>query len=191
MQLFDLFRPFCSALFFLTQAFKSCFSHFAKSICPPAQTPDIEENLIPPSPPMRIPVKKSSYKENMTWFHKLFGAEENPKTLQNVFKCSYDANNNAIIQVGSRSFQAGKFSCPTLADLRNDVDQLLTNPLIQEWLKENSNKFTYNHIVTGDALELHAQYPNSVIQAASQFNCLEFPTFHATPEQGITGKCVK
>eukprot|EP00463_Aulacantha_scolymantha_P003811 TRINITY_DN4731_c0_g1_i1.p1 TRINITY_DN4731_c0_g1~~TRINITY_DN4731_c0_g1_i1.p1 ORF type:complete len:172 (-),score=23.04 TRINITY_DN4731_c0_g1_i1:99-614(-) len=44
-------------------------------------------------------------------------------------------------------------------------------------------------MVTGDVAKLHGEDENkyALFQAASQFNCLEFPASHFTPEQGITG----
>lgn len=34
---------------------------------------------------------------------------------------------------------------------------------------------------------MHVDKPNAVFQAASQFNCLEFPSYEVLPEHGITG----
>ena len=33
---------------------------------------------------------------------------------------------------------------------------------------------------------MHAAHPGALFQAASQFNCLEFASPHAVPEQGVT-----
>lgn len=45
--------------------------------------------------------------------------------------------------------------------------------------------FKKSHLC-GDSRKLHGEYPNSLFQAASQFNCLEFVGPTVTPERGIT-----
>jgi hypothetical protein len=43
-----------------------------------------------------------------------------------------------------------------------------------------------HNIEISSVFEMHSQYPNSIFQAASQFNCLEFPNPRTVPEHGIT-----
>ena len=45
---------------------------------------------------------------------------------------------------------------------------------------------TLEHRPTLDIMALHKSNPRSVFQAASQFNCLEFPSQYSFPEQGVT-----
>ncbi len=46
--------------------------------------------------------------------------------------------------------------------------------------------FRFRHKALGDVLEIHARHPGALFQAASQFNCLEFPRPSHTPEHGVT-----
>jgi hypothetical protein len=43
-----------------------------------------------------------------------------------------------------------------------------------------------HNIEISSVFEMHSQYPNAIFQAASQFNCLEFPNPRTVPEHGIT-----
>lgn len=80
--------------------------------------------------------------------------------------------------------QAGLFEELNLATLRKHTEKLYSN-------KTSSavpGKVTLKHI-NGEARSIHQhkQAHNAVIQAASQFNYLEFPSAITTPEAGITG----
>lgn len=85
--------------------------------------------------------------------------------------------------VNHRSFPIGQFSTPSLAELREELCVLLKESDATEFFHVPSLEF--RHIAVADALSLHAQHPNAIIQAASQFNCLEFPNPRITPEDGI------
>ena len=46
-------------------------------------------------------------------------------------------------------------------------------------------RISCEHLIIGDALKMHASNPGATFQAASQFNCLEFTSFHQQPENGV------
>jgi len=46
-------------------------------------------------------------------------------------------------------------------------------------------RISCEHLIIGDALKMHASNPGATFQVASQFNCLEFTSFHQQPENGV------
>lgn len=112
-----------------------------------------------------------------SWFKTLFGTEELRvyQELKDKFALSSDHSILKSLENG-KVFHIGKFTTPTLQELRNESKQ---------HLKGGDRKLTYEHIVAGDAFPMHYQYPNAVFQAASQFNCLEFSSSKTTPERGV------
>eukprot|EP00992_Anisonema_acinus_P011947 TRINITY_DN7785_c0_g1_i1.p1 TRINITY_DN7785_c0_g1~~TRINITY_DN7785_c0_g1_i1.p1 ORF type:complete len:392 (+),score=88.97 TRINITY_DN7785_c0_g1_i1:60-1178(+) len=132
------------------------------------------------------------YDYSQTWFSKLFGFIEETGTLAN-YKNTKD---RFAIEEGphgvtlllkdpskvSRKFRCGRFETPTLGDLRNRaLAALKAQP-------ELAGTLTYNHEKTFDVMADTAlpERKNAVFQVASQFNCLEFPSSHVTPEAGVT-----
>lgn len=88
---------------------------------------------------------------------------------------------------------AGAFSTPSVGQLRQAVKYLLSTPEVIDLLKpyrdaagDSTQCITVKH-VSGDSRKLHgvAHYEGAVIQAASQFNYLEFPSQRNIPENGI------
>lgn len=53
-------------------------------------------------------------------------------------------------------------------------------------LTDASHAIVLSHEIVGDVLLLHSQKPGAMIQAASQFNCLEFASPEVTPEDGVS-----
>ena len=120
------------------------------------------------------------------WFEDLFGFRENGVDggydgVCEQFKVEEDdAGDSLVSLVNKRRFAIGKFSTPSLAELRGTSiavgDDKATPKL--------SVSFVY-----GDVSVHHGLPENrlALIQAASQFNCLEFVAPNVKPEDGITG----
>jgi len=108
----------------------------------------------------------------MTWFDALTGFPE---------RSGEDVRSNLLLNgtrftslANNRTFDAGRFATPSLAQLRSQTSigtgrQLRVNELV------------------GDVRSLHqdAANENAVFQVASQFNCLEMAAPHVTPEDGV------
>ncbi len=88
-----------------------------------------------------------------------------------------NVENGTILTCQERDFQVGRFHVPTVAELRE-------SNLHRDGSGVASTSFSIN--VVGNIFPRHAQSPNATFQAASQYNALEFPHPHATPEDGIT-----
>lgn len=94
-------------------------------------------------------------------------------------------------------WDAGTFSMPSVGELKRRVERLSSSltPHEREVLQRLAKKtFKDDSVIikmeniTGDSLSLHDEAKNvgGVIQAASQFNMLEFPSPNCAPENGIT-----
>ena len=116
------------------------------------------------------------------WFERLFGFVE-CQALADT-QAHFELRDTTLISKKrpDRPFKAGQFETVRLADIRRRVedDKLLENQRMM-------GKLCVREVV-GDVSLLHAQSENrySLFQAASQFNCLEHPTQHGVPEDGIT-----
>ncbi len=110
-----------------------------------------------------------------SWFEALFGFRE---TGYSETRANFELQGTRLLsRANGRAFEVGRFSTPTLSELRDQVRG------------KRSGQLRVSHEVIGDVLELHAE-PGSrgaLFQVASQFNCLEFIGPHVTPELGITG----
>lgn len=110
-----------------------------------------------------------------------------------------------VSNVNRRKFPIGRFSCPSLADLREEAISKLKEHQAHEGSEGRMGEVIVRHVAVQDALEIHASFPGCTVQAArwgvgicalkvlvnstvccSQFNCLEFPHPNTTPEEGIT-----
>jgi hypothetical protein len=144
------------------------------------------------------------------WFQKLFGFEEPTRSvfLKQGYslihsKFSSDPSRGILTRLSDEEFpqekifHVGTFTTPTVMSLHEQLKELkrkcdvsvkdLNRNIKQTEAKTDSFKFIdFEHIKIDGVLEMHAKYPNAVFQAASQFNCLEFPSFHVIPEDGIT-----
>ena len=108
----------------------------------------------------------------MTWFETLTGfAEESPGRVRANLRL--DKTRLTSI-VNGRTFGAGRFGTPSLAELRAGTPAYEPSP-------------TRVREVVGDAGALHADpaHADAVFQVASQFNCLEMASPAATPEAGV------
>lgn len=119
------------------------------------------------------------------WFESLFGFNELDfrfNEIQNKFQLIPTDNKIRLVsKINQRSFDVGNFSCRSVRDLREEAKHYLSLRRYPE-----RAQVTVSHDIIEDSLPLHHRYPGSVIQAASQFNCLEFPDSLVTPEEGVT-----
>ena len=108
------------------------------------------------------------------WFRQLFGFDEGPwEATRRQFRLDGDILHS---RANGRQFAAGRFSLPSLAELRAACASLPTGQL------------RWRHEVIGDVLPLHAAPDNAgaLFQVASQFNCLEFCSPERVPEDGVS-----
>lgn len=112
----------------------------------------------------------------------LFGLDEasSHAAIQSNFIVS-STHGTMLSKTNNKLFQIGAFTVPSLNELRINAKNSLTNNM------SRPVQFSFAHEIQGDALLEHAKYPGGVFQAASQFNCLEFSNWKATPELGISG----
>jgi hypothetical protein len=121
------------------------------------------------------------------WFEYLFGfseqeADGNPTFIHERLHID---GNRMTSRVNGASYICGEFSCPSLGSLRARFAALKDVVCRCEQL---GDIIEVQHIATKDIFELHAQedFANATFMAASQFNCLEFPSQNVTPEDGVT-----
>ena len=114
------------------------------------------------------------------WFTKLFGfAEFEVAACPHANVHSKLCVSGSILKstVNGASFNVGRFSTPSLQELRGSVAGAPEGAQLQ-----------VEHIAVDDVFRLHS-HPDSrsaMFQAASQFNCLEMASPHAVPEDGVT-----
>ncbi len=109
----------------------------------------------------------------MHWFERLFGfVESDWEATQARFALE---DTMLTSRANGRSFDAGRFETPTVAELRARVGAPQGSPRL-------------GHEAIGDVLELHGAPANrdAMFQVASQLNCLEFIDPAKTPEHGVT-----
>jgi hypothetical protein len=138
-----------------------------------------------------------------SWFRNLFGFDELKGSAdawaQTRSKFHYDAITGTLTSPKGETFLAGKFSTPTLNELREEGRRVLlsassvstsssTNPSsVNPSCTDKLKSVHIFHEVTEDVLLSHSQAPlGSVILAASGLNCLEFPSHDGSPIMGIT-----
>ena len=113
------------------------------------------------------------------WFETLFGFTESHftyKEVQSKFIVSDDGTSIKSITNG-QEYSVGNFQCPTVAQLRSQAKSIGKKGTVK-----------VNHVAYGDVFNVHSmpEYRGALFQAASQFNCLEFPHSDRTPELGVT-----
>jgi hypothetical protein len=121
----------------------------------------------------------------MSWFSNLFGFREKTGSVADLewtkqnFKYSTETGVLISVPAPDREFKAGWFERPSLRDLRNTVN-------LEEARRALPGSVKVREIVS-DVSELHTMAENrhALFQAASQFNCLEFPSQRGKPENGI------
>jgi len=123
-----------------------------------------------------------------TWFKRQFGFMETGKSMDEVREMfTLDPKGTVLTSKDrpDRTFAAGRFENLTLSELHKRVTQL--DPAVKKKLK---GTLKVGEIVS-DVSVLHTLPENrhALFQAASQFNCLEFPSQRCTPEGGIADYC--
>lgn len=120
--------------------------------------------------------------DHASWFTSLFGFDEETQSAaawsHTRSRFSY-APATGILTAPSGDFHAGRFSTPTLGDVRAAGRALL--------VAGAPPTLTLSHGITNDVLNAHARAPpGSVFLAASGLNCLEFPGHGGSPMMGVT-----
>ncbi|CAJ1350476.1 unnamed protein product [Effrenium voratum] len=116
------------------------------------------------------------------WFSELFGFPEGEyditKRQLQVEEDPADPGMKIMKGPNGRTFRAGRFSTPSLAELR----------ACPECAAAVKGKLRVTNVI-GDVAAKLADRGNrhATFQVASQFNCLEFVGPSVTPEHGITG----
>jgi len=118
------------------------------------------------------------------WFQHQFGFSEDGKSLDEIrerFTLNPKGNTLTSKDRPDRTFVAGCFENLSLRELRIRLSKL--DPAAKKSLQGN---LKIRESVS-DVSALHVQRENrfALFQAASQFNCLEFPSQNCTPESGI------
>lgn len=119
----------------------------------------------------------NNYYQTDSWFKRLFGVEEN-EDYEKCKQCFKVEGNKLTSIENNKTYIIGEFTTPSLSELREkgkDFVGKLTGTLAVE-------------VQDGDVANFHGDLSNkhSLFQAASQFNCLEFPTSTVAPEDGVT-----
>ncbi len=112
---------------------------------------------------------------DMTWFKRLTGFDE---TDYETTRAQLRVEGNRLRSLANdRSWQIGTLETPSLAELRERAVPALV-----------ATRGTLSvRNITADAHQLHTrpELKGALIQVASQFNLLEMPNYHITPEHGV------
>lgn len=109
------------------------------------------------------------------WFEKLTGfREENGEQVRSLISVE---GGRMVSSANGREMGCGHLQIPSLAELRKQVEPIAA-----------SGQVTLREVVA-DVQELHKDPTNAhaFFQVASQFNLLEMPASHVTPDAGIDG----
>jgi hypothetical protein len=112
----------------------------------------------------------------MSWFEQLTGFRE----------MDYDATRAQLRVEGDRlhslangrSWQIGRLETPSLAELRERAAPVLA--------ATRGNLRVRNLAADAHALHARPELAGALLQVASQFNLLEMPSYHVTPEDGVS-----
>ncbi|AQT82568.1 hypothetical protein B1R94_04590 [Mycolicibacterium litorale] len=106
------------------------------------------------------------------WFERLTGFVEDGHPAARLIVDRHEL----VSTVNGKRYSIGELTLPTLAELRR------RSPL-------DRGRRTRVSALVGDARALHAdpEFEGALFQVASQFNLLEMPAPHVTPEHGVTG----
>jgi hypothetical protein len=121
---------------------------------------------------------------NPIWFERQFGFSESGKSLDEIrerFKLEQQGKVLTSLDRPDRPFVAGRFENPSLEELRQRLAQL--DPAVKKSLKGTLK--VQETVSDVSALHILPENRCALFQAASQFNCLEFPSERCTPESGI------
>ena len=117
------------------------------------------------------------------WFANLFGVEERAGQTAATWKANrdlfvYEHGTLMTSAAPATSWRCGTFTSPSVAELRAKSEKLGVL---------NVGRRTTVRYSFGDVSVAHDEeaYDGAVFQAASQFNCLEFPDPQKTPADGV------
>lgn len=113
----------------------------------------------------------------MSWFEDLAGFAETDYEATRV-RLRVEGDRLSSL-ANNRSWRIGRLETPSLAELRERFAPKLAATHGQLRVRN----------LAGDAHALHAQpeLAGALVQVASQFNLLEMPSYHVTPENGVSG----
>lgn len=146
------------------------------------------------SPPSSraVPADEDATIDDGTFFFATFGVREavyeatHAMLLQHLATPRIDVVSGKTLQSFNTkhggTVQSGCFETPSVAELRAAVHEAVAT-----LDKMPTGRVTVRNIV-GESNSMHfePEYEGAVVQAASQFNCLEMASPHVTPERGIT-----
>lgn len=112
----------------------------------------------------------------MSWFSELTGCDEG--RAGQVRERLYVAGDRLHSRVNGRSWGVGRLSVPTLAELRRAGREVL--PRVAGAVQVDAVQADVRELI-GDA-----HHAGTLFQVASQFNLLEMPHPHVTPDEGVT-----
>jgi hypothetical protein len=122
--------------------------------------------------------------ESREWFQNVFGFEEPEgfEAARAMFELVGPLHETVLVSKPPdgppRRFYVGDFETPSLSDLRGRIHAEVSD----------QGSLQFKHVV-GNIVDVFKspKFAQAVIQAASQFNCLEMPNPYTTPEDGVTG----
>lgn len=130
------------------------------------------------------------------WFIKIFGIREQDydttKKLFTFIKTNIPVRGkgyiNKLIAPNGNMYDVGEFSTPTLSEIRKiAINILLIKPSeYNVYMPKEEPLIVIEDLIVEDILTNHIEFPDATIQAASQFNALEFVGPDVTPKDGIT-----
>ena len=127
-----------------------------------------------------------------TWFQDFFGFEEDPQRINDCLSLSTHENGDYVLTAskGAKSgqkFRVGKFTTPSSAQLREEISSAGgTGYAAQKGVTFENVTANVQAVHTSKAVVAGSGEPPPVIQAASQFNCLEMVGPSVTPSSGVT-----
>lgn len=116
-----------------------------------------------------------------SWFGKMFGFEETLPSIKKFLTVVDRADGKQVLKSSAKpeeEFAVGDFQTPALKTLRMEGAAL-----------PRTGALKLSHVAATDVFTEHHRPDNrdAMFQAASQFNCLEFASPSAVPENGVTG----
>ena len=112
----------------------------------------------------------------MAWFDELTGFKE---TGYDTTRAQLRVEGDRLRSLANgRSWRIGKLETPSLAELRERAKPAL--------VVTSGNLRVRNLAADAHALHTQPELAGALVQVASQFNLLEMPSYHVTPEDGVS-----
>ena len=161
-------------------------------IADPSQFGLVPHVLAAPSVPSPLPAFQLG---GSNWFERLFGFKEDYSKIINVVRSPgenvqltstrpfhYDHSTNVLSCINGKQVQCGKFVPAHVGELVSAAKQKIA----EHGLSKEGSRALKMSVSLGDVSALQENNPYCTFQVASQFNCLEFPSYNTVPEEGIT-----